>query len=544
LAAENQYTMFVSVKAYIRSLLVTGCLLITLHLGAQFAQQPPFLISIEPVPTVNAAAGFHSFAFAQIGPRWLVVGGRTNGLHGLNANDPFPTEFANNNIVVIDTTTWQIYTSNLSLLPKPVADPLRSTNMEYIQHGDYLYMVGGYGRDSVLNRFVTFPVISRIRVDSMMDAVVNNTSIQPYIKQVSDTNLRICGGELHYFDNRFYLVFGHDFNGRYTNPFAPIYTQVYSNSIKKFTIDEVAGSLQINNYSAVTDTNNFHRRDLNVLPLIQPNGAEALMAYAGVFQKTHDFPYFEPVFIDNSSYSVLSYTQVMSHYNCASLPVYDSITKKMHTVFFGGISFNDYDPSNNSITQDTLVPFVSDVTCFTLKPGNVCEEAVMPIQLPGLLGSNTKFVVNTNADWYANGVMNLNSLSGRTLAGYLFGGIRADSPNNGSLSVANDTVYRIIIEPDSTVSLKKIPEEFSFLDVFPNPAASKIYIRFQLKEVKDLSFSIYTMNGAKVKEIARQKYKKGTNNLAMDLEGLLPGMYFIQCISGSSVITKKIVVNP
>jgi hypothetical protein len=462
----------------------------------------------------------------------------------LNANDPFPLEFANNNIVVLDTTNWQIHTSSLSALPKPVADPLRSTNMEYVQHGDYLYMIGGYGRDSVINRFVTFPVISRIRVDSMIDAVVNNMPIQPYIKQVTDTNLRICGGELHFFDNMFYLVFGQDFNGRYTSPFAPIYTQVYSNSIKKFTIDDAPGGLQINNYSTVTDTTNFHRRDLNVLPVIQPNGTEALMAYSGVFQKDHDFPYFEPVFIDNSSYSVLSYTQVMSHYNCAALPVYDSILKKMHTVFFGGISFNDYDPSNNSITQDTLVPFISDVTCFTLKPGNLCEEAVMPVQLPGLLGSNTKFVVNTNTSWYTNGVLNLNSLTEKTLAGYLFGGIRADLPNNGGLSIANDTVYRIFIEPDTTVSLKEIPEEFAFLDVFPNPATAKIYIRFQLKDAKELSFSMYNMSGEKVKEIAQQRYKKGANNLAVNLEGLQAGMYYLQCISGSSVVTRKIVINP
>jgi hypothetical protein len=530
-------------NSYVISCLLVFAFLVNVELRAQFAQQPPFRISIEPVLNSNAAAGFHSFAFAQLGSRWLIVGGRTNGLHGLNSNDPFPLESANNNVVVFDTTNWQIYTSSLSALPKPVADPLRSTNMQYVQHGDYLYMVGGYGRDSILNRFVTFPVISRIRIDSIMDAVVNQTSMQNCIKQVSDTNLRICGGEMHFYDNMFYLVFGHDFNGRYANPFAPIYTQVYSNSVKKFTISENAGNLQIDNYSTVTDTNNFHRRDLNVLPIIQPNGSEALMAYSGVFQKQHDFPYFEPVFIDNSSYAVLNYTQVMSHYNCASLPVYDSVSKKMHTVFLGGISFNDYEPAGNTIVQDTNVPFISDITCFTIKPGNICEEAILPVQLPGLLGSNAKFVANTNATWYSNGVLNFNAVSGKTLAGYLYGGIRADLPNLGS-SLVNDTVYRVFIEPDTTVSIKEVPNEFTFLDVFPNPASSKIYIRFQLREAKELSFSIYTINGKKTKEIAAQRYKKGSNNISMELSSLEPGIYFIKCIAGSSVITKKILVSP
>ena len=50
-------------------------------------------------------SGFHSFAFASVGSKWLIIGGRINGLHGLNANDPFPQEFANNNIVVINDNT-------------------------------------------------------------------------------------------------------------------------------------------------------------------------------------------------------------------------------------------------------------------------------------------------------------------------------------------------------------------------------------------------------------------------------------------------------
>ena len=233
----------------------------------------------------------------------------------------------------------------------------------------------------------------------------------------------------------------------------------------------------------------------------------------------------------------------MSHYTCAALPVFDSVSKKMHTVFFGGISFNDYEPGSNTIAQDTNVPFISDITCFTLKPGNICEEAIMPVQLPGLLGSNAKFVMNQNTDWYTNGVLNLNSITQKTLAGYMFGGIRADLPNFGGLSAANDTVYRIYIEPDSTVSLKKIPEEFAFIDVFPNPASSKIFIRFQLKEPKNIGIAIYTIAGEKVKEFPDQRFKKGSNNIHIELNDLSTGMYFVKCSTETSVITRKILVQ-
>src|SRR5688572_25492911 len=78
---------------------------------SQFGTLPPFTVEIEPVSTT--VPGIHSFAFAQSGPRWLIIGGRTNGLHGFSSNDAFPTQYANNEIVVIDTTTWQYWSATL-----------------------------------------------------------------------------------------------------------------------------------------------------------------------------------------------------------------------------------------------------------------------------------------------------------------------------------------------------------------------------------------------------------------------------------------------
>lgn len=404
-------------------------------------------------------------------------------------------------------------------------------------------MVGGYGRDSVLNRFVTFPVVSKIQVDSIINAVITQVSLAPFIKQVSDTNLRVCGGEMHEFNNKFYLMFGHDFNGRYANPFAPIYTQYYRTEIKQFDIVETGGNLQIANYSVMaSDTNNFHRRDLNVTPLVKPDGSFALMAHGGVFQKQHDFPYFEPIYIDNNSATVLPYQQVMSHYTCAHLPVFDTVSKKMHTVFFGGMSFNDFIPPGNTVVQDTLVPFISDVTCFTVKPGNVCEEAVLPVQMPGLLGSNAKFIPNKNLSWFSNGVLNLNYISGKTLAGYMLGGIRAEQANEG-VSIANDTIYRIYIEIDSTTSLQKVNEEFTFFDVFPNPANNKVFVQFQLKQDADIRLSLFDVNGKELINSTKAKCKKGKAQHIIDVAELPNGIYIIKCISNNSSINRKVIVK-
>ena len=201
---------------------------------AQFGTMPPFTVQIEPVIT-TPLPGIHSFAFAQSGNKWLIIGGRTNGLHGLNSSGSFPPEDKNDLVTVIDTSTWAFYTADLNQLPKAIADPMRSTNMEYIQEGSYLYMVGGYGYDSVASIYVSFPKLTAIHVDNMIDAVINATPIAPTIRQVTDTNFSICGGDLGKIGSDFYLIFGHNFGGRYTDPPSPIFTQTYSDRIKKFT---------------------------------------------------------------------------------------------------------------------------------------------------------------------------------------------------------------------------------------------------------------------------------------------------------------------
>src|SRR4051812_38557158 len=119
--------------------LSTISLFITLSISAQ---QVPFTVEIEPV-VAGPLPGMHSFAFAQSGTKWLFIGGRTNGIHGFSTNDNFDILYAGDVITVIDTATWSWYSSSLGVLPHAEADPLRSTNMQYVSVGNYLYMAGG-----------------------------------------------------------------------------------------------------------------------------------------------------------------------------------------------------------------------------------------------------------------------------------------------------------------------------------------------------------------------------------------------------------------
>lgn len=510
---------------------------------AQYGQMPPFTISIEAI-SGTTIPGLHSFAFAKSGDKWLIIGGRTNGLHGLNSSGGFPPEYKNDNVIIVDTTTWMSYAADLNQLPKAIADPMRSTNMQYIQQGSYLYMVGGYGWDSTATIFVTFPTLTAIHVDNMINAVINAQPIATSIRQVTDTNFVVCGGDLGKIGNDYYLCFGHDFRGRYSDPPSPLFTQVYSNKIKKFNMTDDGTTITLSGFTYQTDTNNFHRRDLNVAPIVNPDGSFGLGAYGGVFQKDINFPYREPITINAGGTTINStYQQVMSQYTSALLPVYDSATQNMYTTFFGGISLYDYNIGTSLVVLDSAVPFISDVTTLTAHPGGTFEETVLPVQLPGLLGSNAKFVLNDAVARYTNDVIHIRNMPNiKTLAGYIFGGIRAQTGNFGSSS-ANDTVYRIYITPNNNTAVDELNGNIQNVMIFPNPFSENSILVFSLKQQGNVKITLLDIAGKEIEIVSNKKMNVGNHQLNLDAKKLNAGIYFCKIESESGNKVLKIVVN-
>jgi len=443
-----------------------------------FAQQVPFQLEIEPV-TATAVPPIHSFAFAQSGSKWLIVGGRTNGLHGFSTNDNFALEYANSYIVVVDTVTWNYYTSSVLDLPMNVKDPLRATNMQYTVKGDYLYMVGGFGWDSILNRYETYSTLTAIHIDSMINAVVNGLPIAPHIRQVTNTNLQVCGGEMITIGDTSYLVFGHYFRGRYSETPGPSFVQAYVNEIRKFEIQDDGVNLTLNYHGAISDTNNFHRRDLNVSPAIDPAGNEMWTAFSGVFRKDNDLPYLSPItYKPSSGYAVDgTFEQRLNNYSCPSIPIFDSVHGTMYTVLMGGCSMYDYNPQNGNQTLDSLVPFVADMSVMVQSATGQWSQVPLQLQFPGLLGSNMKFVPVDTIPMYGNDVIRLRDVQGRILIGYLYGGIEASGPNDQP-SIANDTIFRVYLTPD--LNLLNAQEHTSLIStVFPNPVSDQLIVNVQ-----------------------------------------------------------------
>ncbi len=493
---------------------------------AQFGALPPYTIQIEPITGINIP-GIHSFAFAKSGDKWLFIGGRSNGLHGLNSNSGFPAEYKNDAVIVIDTTTWNIYSADLNQLSHSIADPMRSTNMEYIQEGKYLYMIGGYGYDSTLLHYATYPKLTAINVDTMINAVMNALPIASSIRQITDTNFAICGGELEKLGNDYYLLLGHKFTGRYDHVSGPLFTQIYSDRIKKFDITDNDTTILLSPFTYQTDTSNFHRRDFTSAPIVKPNGNFAIGIYGGVFQKNADLPYQEPITIDSSGATTdTNYHQVMSQYTCAVLPVFDSLKQTMYTTFFGGISVNNFNDTTSVLTYDTLVPFINDITTLTSNSFGVKSEAVMNTHLSGLLGANAKFIPNDNIAHYSNGVLKINNLSNNVqmLAGYMFGGIRANAGNLG-ITTSNDSIYRVYITPHYTTGIDENTMNIGNVLIYPNPSSEISALSFSLKNAETIRITLMDITGKEVQVIANEKMNSGKHQLNINTSKLATGVY-------------------
>lgn len=176
-------------------------------------------------------------------------------------------------------------------------EQLSSTNIEFHQEGNYLYMIGGYGYNAATAARKTFENLTAIDVPALINAVINGTAITSYFRQISDAQFAVTGGHLKKINGTFYLIGGNKFDGNYNPMGNPTYTQVYTDAIRKFNLTDNGTTITINHLPTITDATNLHRRDYNAVQQILPNGAEGITVFSGVFQPTIDLPFLNSVTI-------------------------------------------------------------------------------------------------------------------------------------------------------------------------------------------------------------------------------------------------------
>lgn len=516
------------------------------------AQTIPFNYSLKLKPvTVSGLSGLHSFAVAQSGGKWLVIGGRKDGIHARQPFNAFLAASSNTDIYVVDVNTNQYWTASVNTLATGLKEQLQSTNMNFYQDEDSLYIIGGYGYSATIADHVTYPNLTSVSVSGLINAIVNGTPITPNFKQIIDSRFAINGGHLGKIGSTFYLVGGHKFNGRY-NPMAmATYTQTYVDGLSKFNINNSGTGLSVSNYTKTIDMVHLHRRDYNLMPQIFPTGEEGYTISSGVFQIGIDLPFLYPVDIKASGHTpVTTFNQYLSNYHSANISTFDSINNTMHSLFFGGMS--QYSYIAGVLTQDNNVPFVKTISRVSRNATGVLQENVFPIEMPALIGASAEFIPNHAVPHYHSEIIKLSQITAdSTLLGHIYGGIYstqidAFTANNTGATSANSTIYEVWLLKSQLTAIKPLDGSNPVtVSVFPNPTKSEINMTFNLPSDGDMDLHITDVTGKIV--LNKQFYGllkgKQTINVSNKLK-LANGLYsFNFTFDGKYSTVEKVMIT-
>lgn len=508
----------------------------------------PYDVVLTPV-TASGLPSLHSYAFAQQNGKWLIIGGRKDGLHARQPNSAFPGSQNNTDMYVVDIATNQIWTASVNSLPIEIKEQLQSTNMNFYQDGDALYIIGGYAYADSANDHKTFDNLTSVDVPNLINAIIAGNAITSYFKQISNAIFAISGGQLGKIGTTFYLVGGHRFDGRYNPMNGPSFTQTYSNAIRKFTIDNSGTSLSFANYEEIVDAVHLHRRDYNLLPQVFPNGELGYTISSGVFQINANLPFLYPVDIKENEYiAQTSFNQYLSNYHSGKACLYDATNNNMHNLFFGGMS--QYYYNNGTLVQDDTVPFVKTISRTTRVADGSLMEYQLPIEMPNLKGAGAEFIPNESLPHYTNEVIKLSDItSSEFVIGHLFGGIESSSisaftDNATNLTSADPTVYEVKLVYNPALSVDKIDGKnpFSF-SVYPNPAENDtIKVSLTIPYLANLEYIMSSVEGKILSEGTIEGIHLGKNEMNFSLEEANANIVMLTFVFDQKFFqTKKII---
>lgn len=452
-----------------------------------------YTLELSPVNITNLP-GLHSFVFGQHEDKWLLIGGRRDGLHARQPFNAFPSASNNTDLYVVDVNTNQFWSVSLNSLSTAIREQLQSTNMNFYQDGNDLYIIGGYAFSATANDHITFDKLTAVDVSGLINAIINNQPITSFFKQIANNNFANTGGQLGKIGDTFYLVGGHRFDGRYNPNNNPTFTQTYSNQIRKFKINNTGSTLSISDYEAITDAVHLRRRDYNLLPQIFPDGTHGYTISTGVFQIGADLPFLYPVDIKASGHTpITTFNQYLSHYHSAKACLHDEAENKMYNLFFGGLSQYYYN-NTGQLIQDNNVPFVKTISLLQRNSDGTLQEFLLPIEMPGLKGASSEFIPNKNLPHHPSKIFKLNDITAdEFIIGHIVGGIDTNSLNpfannqtNTTSASANIYAVKLIKTP---LSIQPVDGSNPYgINVYPIPTKDFINIQLNQLPIKNLRY--------------------------------------------------------
>ena len=496
------------------------------------AQTFPFQIHIDSI-RIPELGGLQSYAFGQHGGKWLIIGGRLDGLHRRQPWASFDLAGHNNQIWVVDPINRQTWKTTVDGFDVPLKEQLSSTNMQFFQNNETLYLTGGYGFSPTKDDHITYPYLTIVNIPQTIEAIMNGADITSFFKQIHDEKMALCGGQMNTMDGVFCITGGHRFDGRYHPMNNSTFEQVYSSEVRRFTVDPKTGMIKW--LASIKEGELLRRRDFNVLPSIDGQEQEGLVAFSGVFRKNVDMPYLDAVAINSKALKqVPQFAQYYNHYHCANVSFFDSEEKSMHYLFFGGIA--QYYDSLGKLVADNDIPFTSAISRVYKDSKDNFSEWKEKEELPGYLGAASEFIVNPSISAMENEVIRLQDLTGDSiLIGYLYGGIHSSAANifwinTGRESKATELIYPVYLvrNPKGSGAVKNEQSTNGLqLQVYPKPLEKKILVLFNAESTSAATIHLKSADGEQLKTYKLKKIQVGNNAQTLKFKKLKRGVPLI-----------------
>ena len=516
-----------------------------------FSQSFAYTTLLKPIH-IQGFPGLQSYAYAQHNGKWLILGGRKEGIHARQPFASFPVSKNNTDIYVVDIQSRQFWQASLENIPTPLKEQLSSTNINFYQKDDTLYLVGGYGYSSIVGDHITFANMTTLIVSEVIHAIINQRDYNAYMKQISDPVFAVTGGQLGMIKNKFYLVGGQKFDGRYNPMGHGTFIQEYTNQVRIFSVNNSNEQLSFHSYTSFTDPVHLRRRDYNLIPQIFPDRSEGYTISSGVFQLIEDLPFLYPVDIKENSYQpITEFNQYLSNYHSAKIGLYDSLKNQMHTFFFGGIS--QYFYKDGVINQDDGVPFVKTISRLTRNADGSLHEYIMPGEMPSLSGAGAELIPNHTLPHYNSKIISWNQVGGDTiLLGHIVGGItspytHAFNNNRTSATYAEPVIYEVnlVKSPGSYAEEVEGGNPYHFR-IFPNPGSGQINLVFELTEPVTVDYFITTSTGQLIKEGRFSVLLQGNNSKTVELPKTLQTQTLLITLvfDNTFFVSEKLIKQP
>lgn len=80
------------------------------------------------------------------------------------------------------------------------------------------------------------------------------------------------------------------------------------------------------------------------------------------------------------------------------------------------------------------------------------------------------------------------------------------------------------------------------LSIYPNPAGDVLYLKYSMKDDKDIRVNIYSLSGQTLRSIDMSN-QPASGIMKIEVDDLVPGIYFVRVITNKSIKTEKICIN-